>query len=63
MRGSFADRQKSFAQMLGLGGSPPYAEINEVRELDDMNPVSWGNGKPAPSSAPAKTDPATQTRR
>jgi HK97 family phage portal protein len=58
MRGSFADRQKSFAQMLGLGGSPPYAEINEVRELDDMNPVSWGSGKPAPSSAPAKTDPA-----
>lgn len=53
MRGSFADRQKSFAQMLGLGGSPAWAEVNEVRDLDDMNPVAWGSGKPEPSTAPA----------
>jgi HK97 family phage portal protein len=52
MRGSFAERQKSFAQMLGLGGSPPWAEVNEVRELDDMNPVEWGSGKPVPAVAP-----------
>jgi HK97 family phage portal protein len=52
MRGSFAERQKSFAQMLGLGGSPPWAEVNEVRELDDMNPVDWGSGKPVPAVAP-----------
>jgi HK97 family phage portal protein len=53
MRGSFADRQKSFAQMLGLGGAPAWAEVNEVRELDDMNPVPWGAGKPQPTNAPA----------
>jgi HK97 family phage portal protein len=48
MRGSFADRQSSFSKMLGAGGSPAWAEVNEVRELDDMNPVDWGNGKPEP---------------
>lgn len=53
MRGSFADRQESFAKMLGTGGSTPWAEINEVRELDDMNPVDWGNGKPEPVKPPA----------
>lgn len=52
MRGSFADRQNSFAKMLGAGGSPAWAEVNEVRELDDMNPVDWGNGKPEPPIAP-----------
>lgn len=59
MRGSFADRQTSFAKMLGAGGSPAWAEVNEVRELDDMNPVDWGNGKPEPPAAPVKpADPA-----
>lgn len=53
MRGSFADRQTSFAKMLGAGGSPAYAEVNEVRELDDMNPVAWGNGKPEPATTKA----------
>lgn len=48
MRGSFADRQTAFSKMLGAGGTPAYAEINEVRDLDDMNPVDWGNGKPEP---------------
>lgn len=58
MRGSFKDRQDSLSKMLGAGGSPPYAEINEVRDLDDMNPVDWGNGKPEPPMAkPAITPP------
>lgn len=51
MRGSFMDRQSAFAKMLGSGGSTPYAEVNEVRELDDMNPVSWGSGKPEAAAA------------
>lgn len=50
MRGTFADRQDSFAKMLGLGGSPAWAEVNEIRDLDDMNPVDWGNGKPEPTT-------------
>lgn len=58
MRGSFADRQKAFGAMLGAGGSPPYAEINEVRDLDDMNPVDWGNGKPEPPAPPTAPKPA-----
>jgi HK97 family phage portal protein len=62
MRGSFADRQKSFAQMLGLGGSPPWAEVNEVRELDDMNPVDWGSGKPEPAAAPTAPKDTTPAK-
>ncbi|GEC52252.1 HK97 family phage portal protein [Bradyrhizobium japonicum] len=58
MRGSFADRQKAFAQMLGLGGAAAYAEVNEVRELDDMNPVAWGSGKPEPAQATKKPNQA-----
>lgn len=50
MRGSFGDRMDSFAKMLGAGGSPAWGEINEVRELDDMNPVDWGNGRPEPTT-------------
>lgn len=59
MRGSFKDRQDAFAKMLGSGGSTPYAEVNEIRELDDMNPVDWGSGKPEPATAaqPAPTIP------
>lgn len=50
MRGSFQERQDSFSKMLGSGGSPAWAEVNEIRELDDMNPVSWGSGKPEPTT-------------
>jgi phage portal protein BeeE len=63
MRGTFKDRNESFKAMLGAGGSTPWAEVNEVRELDDMNPVDWGNGKPEPPKAEApepKDDPAKE---
>lgn len=53
MRGSFQERQEAYSKMLGSGGSPAWGEINEIRELEDMNPVAWGNGQPTPPAAPA----------
>lgn len=55
MRGSLADRQAAFQKMLGGPGAIGYAEINEVRELDDMNPVDWGNGRPEPIDGKPET--------
>lgn len=54
MRGSFADRQAAFQKMLGGPGTIGWAEVNEVRDLDDMNPVDWGSGRPVPISPPPK---------
>jgi HK97 family phage portal protein len=50
-RAAFKDRIDAIVKMLGAGGQEPMAEVNEVRELMDMNPVSWGDGKPARASA------------
>jgi hypothetical protein len=55
-RGAFKDKIDAITKMLGSGGSTPMAEVNEVRELLDMNPVDWGKGKPEPAVAP-KSNP------
>jgi HK97 family phage portal protein len=56
-RASMKDRNDAFSKMLGAGGSTPWAEVNEVRELADMNPVDWGDGKPVSAMTPgAPTD-------
>lgn len=52
-RGAFKDKIDAIVKMLGVPGSTPLAEVNEVRELLDMNPVEWGKGKPEPV-APVK---------
>ena len=58
-RGAFKDRIEAILKMLGMGGSSPLAEVNELRELLDMNPVDWGYGKPEPAQPPtAPIDPA-----
>jgi len=54
MRGAFKDRIEGYARMLGSGGAPPMAEINELRGFEEMNPVEWGNGKPE-AAKPAVT--------
>lgn len=61
MRGAFVDRTNAYAKALGAGGSPAWMEINEIRALEELNPVEWGKGKPeppqpkpAPQSAPAQ---------
>lgn len=57
-RGAFKDKIEAIAKMLGTGGATPFGEVNEARELLDMNPVEWGYGKPVSAmtpAAPAKT--------
>jgi HK97 family phage portal protein len=60
VRGSFKERMDGFSAMLGAGGTTPWAEVNEVRELADMNPVDWGNGKPVSAMTPAAPPVATK---
>lgn len=60
MRGAFKDRIEGYARMLGAGGSPPMAEINELRGFEEMNPVDWGNGKPEPAAAPTSQPPPAE---
>lgn len=46
LRGASADRAAFYASALGSGGSPAWIEINEVRALEELDAVPWGNGKP-----------------
>jgi HK97 family phage portal protein len=59
MRGAFKDRMEGYARALGAGGSPPWMEVNEIRALEEINPVDWGDGKPEPpqsQAAPSDVD-------
>lgn len=57
MRGAFKERMEGYARMLGAGGSPPMAEVNELRAMEEMNPVDWGDGKPEPPQSAPTTPP------
>ena len=58
MRGSHADRSAYFAKALGAGGSPAWMTQDEIRALDELNPMGGDASKlpvlPAniPQSAP-----------
>jgi len=39
MRGSHKDRAEYFARALGSGGSPAWMSQDEVRALDELNPM------------------------
>lgn len=60
MRGSHKDRSEYFAKALGSGGSPAWMSQDEVRELEELNPmggdaarlpVATNVPKPAPETA------------
>lgn len=53
-RGAFKDKIEAITKLLGAGGSSPIGEVNEARELLDMNPVDWGDGKPVSAMTPKK---------
>lgn len=40
------------AYRTALGPSEPFTTVNEVRALEDVGPVPWGDEKPAPTSVP-----------
>lgn len=61
MRGSHADRSNYFAKALGSGGSPAWMSVNEVRALDELNPMVgelYSKPNPAATAAPPPQDNA-----
>lgn len=56
MRGSHADRSNYFAKALGSGGSPAWMTVNEVRALDELNPIA-GELYSKPNPAATATTP------
>lgn len=60
-RGAFKDRFEGYAKSLGSGGSPAWMTPNEIRALEDMNPIAGGDKLPAPTNvAPAAAKPAAK---
>lgn len=56
MRGAFKDRTNGYAKALGAGGSPAWMTPNEIRALEEMNPIEGGDELPKPTNPPV-TDP------
>jgi HK97 family phage portal protein len=56
LRGAFKDRTDGYAKALGAGGAPAWLTPNDIRELEDMNPVKGGDELPKPTNVapPAK---------
>ena len=61
MRGSHADRSAYFAKALGSGGSPAWMSVNEVRALDELNPIE-GDLYSIPNPAATASQPAPLTQ-
>lgn len=53
LRGSHADRATYYSKALGAGGSPAWMTPDEVRALEELNPIGGDAGKlPAPTNLP-----------
>jgi HK97 family phage portal protein len=48
-RGAFKDRFEGYSKSLGSGGSPAWMTPNEIRALEDLNPVDGGDELPKPT--------------
>lgn len=57
LRGAAADRAEFYSKALGSGGSPAWLTPNEIRELEELNPIEGGDKLPV-STNPAPTTPA-----
>jgi HK97 family phage portal protein len=58
-RGAFKDRTDAYSKALGSGGSPAWMTPNEIRALEEMNPIAGGDELPKPTAAkPADDKPA-----
>ncbi len=58
MRGAFNDRMTGYSKALGSGGSPAWMTPNEVRALEEINPIDGGDELPKPTNPPV-ADPAS----
>lgn len=60
-KGAFKDRFEGYSKSLGSGGSPAWMTPNEIRALEDMNPIDGGDKLPVPTNvAPAAVKPAAK---
>jgi len=55
LRGAAKDRGEFYAKALGSGGSPAWITPNEIRALEDMNPIVGGEDLPKPPVAQPPT--------
>lgn len=51
--------QRYTAHRIALGPNEPFQTVNEVRQLEDMPPVGWGDEKPITGAQPAVTGDMT----
>lgn len=62
MRGAHKDRAEYFSKALGSGGSPAWMTQDEVRELDELNPLGGDAARlREPSNVGAKAPATTET--
>jgi HK97 family phage portal protein len=65
LKGAHKDRAEFYSKALGTGGSPAYMTPNEIRALEDLNPIAGGDELPKPTNvggapAPDKPSPGAQ---
>ena len=59
LRGSLTDRANYFSKALGAGGSPAWMTQDEVRGLEDMNPMGGTAGAlPVPTNVSTSNKPS-----
>ena len=65
LRGASRDRGEYYAKALGAGGSPAWMTPNEIREIEDLNPLASGNelnpGATLPISSAPDAGPGTES--
>jgi hypothetical protein len=66
LRGAAKDRAEYFAKALGSGGAPAWMTQDEVRELEEMNPMGGTASElPKPSNVggfPSGSEPETNPK-
>ena len=61
LRGSMKDRAEYFAKALGSGGSPAWMTQDEVRDLEELNPMGGDAAQlPKPTNVVPRTDDSIQ---
>ncbi|MFA7523637.1 MAG: phage portal protein [Halothiobacillaceae bacterium] len=62
MRGSHKDRSEFYSRALGAGGSPAWMTQDEVRELEELNPMGGDAAMlPKPTNVPGNAAPKEET--
>ncbi|MBP7704190.1 MAG: phage portal protein [Caulobacter sp.] len=49
LRGDFKTRTEGYARALGSGGHQPWMTVDEVRDLEDLDPIAGGDVLPPPA--------------